>query len=272
MFYVRDEDRARFPAAFRRAFGADFLLFTKAEVLEKQLFGPGAHHPLFETFIGDFLAVSVSDKGIVESRACRQFRSNHAGMTREEWRSRGSWCAGRAFGASNALPGNVQKSGARSHGKKGHVHDGAGTGAVPRGAGKALQRTKGAQGIGTLSEKTLHAALKAYYEPDDESREVALGGFVADIVGEEGIIEIQTRSFERLRGKLEAFLEAARVTVVYPVAVERQLRWIDPETGEVLPPRGSTKKGIPFDVLPELYKIKPLLTHPTSGCALRCWR
>ena len=127
---------------------------------------------------------------------------------------------------------------------------------------KALQRTKGAQGIGTLSEKTLHAALKAYYEPDDESREVALGGFVADIVGEEGIIEIQTRGFERLRGKLEAFLEAARVTVVYPVAVERQLRWIDPGTGEVLPPRGSTKKGIPFDVLPELYKIKPLLTHP----------
>lgn len=30
----------------------------------------------------------------------------------------------------------------------------------------------------------------------------------------------------------------------------------------MLPPRKSTKKGIPFDVLPELYKIKPLLTHP----------
>ena len=39
---------------------------------------------LSEADIGDFLAVSVSDKGIVESRACRQFRSNHAGMTREE--------------------------------------------------------------------------------------------------------------------------------------------------------------------------------------------
>ena len=73
---------------------------------------------------------------------------------------------------------------------------------------KALQRTKGAQDIGTLSEKALHAALKAYYEPDDESREVALGGFVADIVGEAGILEIQTRGFDRLRGKLEAFLEA----------------------------------------------------------------
>lgn len=126
----------------------------------------------------------------------------------------------------------------------------------------ALRRTRGGQGIGTLAEKALHAALKAYYEPDAESREIALGGFVADIVGEEGIIEIQTRGFDRLRGKLEVFLEAARVTVVYPVAVRRQLSWIDPETGAVSPPRGSTKKGVPFDALPELYKIKPLLPHP----------
>ena len=78
----------------------------------------------------------------------------------------------------------------------------------------ALRRTRGGQGIGTLAEKALHAALKAYYEPDAESREIALGGFVADIVGEEGIIEIQTRGFDRLCGKLEVFLEAARVTVV----------------------------------------------------------
>ncbi len=126
----------------------------------------------------------------------------------------------------------------------------------------ALGRIKGVDGIGTLSEKALHAALKAYYEPDSESREIALGGFVADIVGEEGIIEIQTRGFDRLRGKLQAFLEVARVTVVYPIAVRRQLRWIDPETGEVLPPRKSPKKGIPFDVLPELYKIEPHLLHP----------
>ncbi|MBQ1985834.1 MAG: hypothetical protein II230_05980, partial [Clostridia bacterium] len=61
----------------------------------------------------------------------------------------------------------------------------------------ALQRTKGENGIGTLSEKALHAALKVYYEPDAESREITLGGYVADIVGEDGIIEIQTRGFER---------------------------------------------------------------------------
>ena len=63
----------------------------------------------------------------------------------------------------------------------------------------------------------MHAALKSYYEPDFESREVKVGGFVADIVGENGIIEIQTRGFDRLGRKLDAFLEAVRVTVVYPV-------------------------------------------------------
>ena len=126
----------------------------------------------------------------------------------------------------------------------------------------ALLRIKGESGIGTLSEKALHAALKAYYEPDAESREITLGGFVADIVGEDGIIEIQTRGFERLRDKLTAFLEAARVTVVYPIVQKRWLCWVDPETGEVEPKKKSPKKEIPFDVFPELYKIKKHMQHP----------
>lgn len=126
----------------------------------------------------------------------------------------------------------------------------------------ALERTKGESGIGTLSEKALHAALKAYYEPDVESREVSLGGYVADIVGEDGIIEIQTRGFDRLRDKLDAFLEFTRVTVVYPIVKQRWLCWIDPETGEVSPKKKSPKKQIPFDVFPELYKLKKQMQHP----------
>ena len=127
---------------------------------------------------------------------------------------------------------------------------------------EALGRVGGAGGIGTLSEKALHAALKSYYEPDFESREVKVGGFVADIVGENGIVEIQTRGFDRLRRKLDAFLEAARVTVVYPVVPKRGLCWVDPETGEIFEKRKSPKKGATYDVFPELYKIKNQLMHP----------
>ena len=49
----------------------------------------------------------------------------------------------------------------------------------------------GQGGIGTLGEKSLHAALKYYFEPCPENHEQPLGGFVADAVGEHGVIEIQ---------------------------------------------------------------------------------
>lgn len=110
--------------------------------------------------------------------------------------------------------------------------------------------------------KTLHAALKAYYEPDAESHEIKIGRYIADIVGENGIIEIQTRSFDKLRKKLEAFLSVAHVSVVYPVAAVKKLLWIDPQTGEISKPRKSPRKGVAQDVFRELYKIRPLLSHP----------
>lgn len=108
---------------------------------------------------------------------------------------------------------------------------------------EALGRVGGAGGIGTLSEKALHAALKSYYEPDFESREVKVGGFVADIVGENGIIEIQTRGFDRLSRKLDVFLEAARVTVVYPVVPKRGAVLGGPRNGRDLRKAKITEKG-----------------------------
>lgn len=127
---------------------------------------------------------------------------------------------------------------------------------------QAAEGLRGQKGIGTLGEKTLHAALKAYYEPDAESHEIKIGRYVADIVGEDGIIEIQTRAFDKLRKKLEAFLSVAHVTVVYPVAAVKWLLWIDPDTGELSKPRRSPRKGVAQDAFTELYKIRPLLSHP----------
>ena len=60
-------------------------------------------------------------------------------------------------------------------------------------------------GIGTLSEKTVHSVLKYYLEPDTSFHEVKTGRYVADIRTPDGIYEIQTRQFNKLRNKLEAF-------------------------------------------------------------------
>jgi len=118
------------------------------------------------------------------------------------------------------------------------------------------------KGIGTLREKALHAVLKQYLEPFEDSHEVKIGSYVADIVGENGIVEIQTRGFNQLRKKLSTFLEVASVTVVYPIVHTKWLVWIDPETGEATNKRKSPKRGTVYDAFYELYKIKMLLNHP----------
>lgn len=117
-------------------------------------------------------------------------------------------------------------------------------------------------GIGTLAEKTLHAVLKRYFEPDETKHEIKVGRHVADIVNGSGIIEIQTRAFNVLRPKLEAYLETYPVTVVYPIARTKWLHWIDLESGAVTNKRKSPKTGTYYDAFRELYKIKPYLRHP----------
>ena len=117
-------------------------------------------------------------------------------------------------------------------------------------------------GIGTLSEKTVHAILKNYYEPDEDKQEIPIENYIADIYADGEIIEIQTRQMNKLRGKLAVFLPLYPVTVVYPIPREKWLIWIDEESGELSNKRKSPVKGNPYSAFPELYKIKMFLKDP----------
>lgn len=117
-------------------------------------------------------------------------------------------------------------------------------------------------GIGTLSEKTVHAILKNYYEPDEDRQEIPIENYVADIFRGGEIVEIQTRQFDKLRDKLKAFLPLYPVTIVYPIPREKWIIWVDQETGELSGKRKSPLKGSPYTVFPELYKIKGFLKDP----------
>ena len=121
--------------------------------------------------------------------------------------------------------------------------------------GKDRQRLQ----IGTLSEKTVHAVVKNYYEPDEDKQEIPIEGMYADIFTGNEIIEIQTRSFDQVRKKLDRFLPEYPVTVVLPIPDTKWLIWIDEETGELSTPRKSPKKGSEYSAFKELYKIKPYL-------------
>lgn len=126
---------------------------------------------------------------------------------------------------------------------------------------KIIGMNRERQGIGTLGEKTIHAVLKNYYAPDCEMQEIPIENFVADIFTGTEIIEIQTRSFNVMRRKLDTFLKQYPVTIVHPIPRIKWVSWIDEETGEASPKRKSPKKGNPYQAFVELYKIRPFLKN-----------
>lgn len=123
-----------------------------------------------------------------------------------------------------------------------------------------VERTR--QGIGTLSEKTVHAILKLYYAPDTDMHEIPIENYVADIYTGSEILEIQTRQFNKMRDKLTAFLKLYPVTIVYPIPRQKWLIWIDEESGELSKPHKSPAKGNAYQAFIELYKIKMFLNDP----------
>lgn len=125
-----------------------------------------------------------------------------------------------------------------------------------------LSREKEENGFGTLQEKTIHEVIKDFYCYDHDFQEQRRGRYIADIAVGNDIWEVQTRAFNKLRGKLESFLKKYHVTVIYPVPVEKKLYWLNQETGEITGGRRSPRKGSAYDVFWELYKIRPYLPHP----------
>ncbi len=61
--------------------------------------------------------------------------------------------------------------------------------------------------IGTLAEKSLHADLKVWYAASGDRSEVAVDGFVVDLVRDAVLIEIQTRHLGGMKRKLVRLLE-----------------------------------------------------------------
>jgi hypothetical protein len=115
--------------------------------------------------------------------------------------------------------------------------------------------------IGTLNENPLHAALKEWYAEPGDPIEVALDGYIIDIVHGEQLIEIQTGAFSPIGRKLSKLVIDHRVRLVHPIAVNK---WIvkTGEEGKVVSRRRSPKRGSLFDIFGPLVSIPHLLDHP----------
>ena len=98
--------------------------------------------------------------------------------------------------------------------------------------------------IGVYKEKRLHRILKRLVCEREETYEVKVGSYIADVLDGERITEIQTGSFYPLREKLSYYLSETEysVTLIHPVINEKRIIRIDRESGEVIRSRRSPKR------------------------------
>lgn len=122
--------------------------------------------------------------------------------------------------------------------------------------------------IGELNERSLHRALKQRYAARGGTVEGVVGGYVADVLLGDRIVEIQTGSFSSLKRKLPRLLAEYPVTLVHPIARDRFIVRMahaaedGAEPVALARPRRSPKHGSPFDVFHALTGIPTLLDHP----------
>jgi hypothetical protein len=113
--------------------------------------------------------------------------------------------------------------------------------------------------IGILNEKSLHASLKQWYAKPGDMLEAPLDGYVVDILRGNHVIEIQTGNFASISRKLRALTQHYRVTLVYPIVIERWILQL-PSTVHGRPMRRRSPKRFRRDGLfPELVSFPDLL-------------
>jgi hypothetical protein len=113
--------------------------------------------------------------------------------------------------------------------------------------------------IGTLTERSLHAALKDWYAQSGDEREVKVDGYVIDLVRGDLLIEIQTRGFSPLKRKLAKLTETHQVRLAHPIAAERWIVKMAADGETLIERRKSPRKGYVEHIFSELVSIPHLI-------------
>ena len=118
--------------------------------------------------------------------------------------------------------------------------------------------------IGTLSEKSVHAYIKDYICSDKSKQEVKVGNYIADIKIENTVYEIQTAQYKNLVNKLNFYIkQGINVVVIMPVIQHKVIKWLDPETSNLIEERKSSYTGVIQDYFKELYWLKDYIKNNT---------
>ena len=87
-FWVKEDKKTKFEHIFKEKFKEEFLLYTKEELLRKNLLGFGKQHKKIDDFLGDYISISVKESsfkmGTYISRESPEKKSTHCGLSAEE--------------------------------------------------------------------------------------------------------------------------------------------------------------------------------------------
>ena len=87
-FWIKPNMKEKFVKKFNEKFKSEFWLMTREEFLQKNMLGFGEKHKKIEDFLGDYVAVSISDSIIVLETQLAPGKSvkksTHCGLTKEE--------------------------------------------------------------------------------------------------------------------------------------------------------------------------------------------
>ena len=87
-FWIKNEKKEFFEKEFKKIFNDEFLEYTKEEFLNSGLLGYGKKHKRIDDFIGDYVAISVSNSAINLDTCLSNPKplklSSHCGLTKNE--------------------------------------------------------------------------------------------------------------------------------------------------------------------------------------------
>jgi hypothetical protein len=113
-----------------------------------------------------------------------------------------------------------------------------------------------------MGEKSLHAELKEWYARPGDRLEVQVDGYLVDIRRGRRLIEIQTGNFSSMKRKLADLTRNRRLSLVYPVAVDKWLVRMAADGRTRLGRRKSPKHGSVYDLFEELVSVPEMVAEP----------
>ncbi len=127
-------------------------------------------------------------------------------------------------------------------------------------------------------ESSLHRSLKQLYAAAGGICEVPIGGFRADVVYQDQLIEIQHTPIASIRSKLRQLLDAGhRLVLVKPIVRRKKLVQLSAPHGVILYQRYSPRRACWWEVFTELVSLASLLNNSRLiveivECDIEEWR